>query len=102
MEPPPACTVRRDTRMLTMTEAIRSPHHKAASCGITPSEITVAQAMIGTAVAAIRMVSRDCRRAIAHLLGSMPLRVLLESANEGEDPGEFFVVDSCEGKDRRL
>ena len=61
-----------------MTEAMRSPHYRAASCGITPSEIKVAQAMIGTAVAAIRMMSRDCRRAIAHLLGSMPLRVLLQ------------------------
>ena len=37
-EPEAVRTVRRDTRMLTTTEAMRIPHHKAASCGITPSQ----------------------------------------------------------------
>ena len=90
--------VRRDTRMLRMTEAMRSPHYRAASCGITPSEIKVAQAMIGTAVAAIRMMSRDCRRAIAHLLGSMPLRLLLQQPQGRKSSRRRHIKDLSVGE----
>jgi hypothetical protein len=69
--------------MLRATEAMRSPHQRTAICGSTLIEIRVAQAMIGMDVVAIRMLVRDCRRAIAHLLGSMPLTVLLKQPKLG-------------------